>query len=75
MQHEANMSVDLQKFIEKFQPNKFKMMAGGIEIRGVKEIHQGITQAKALIEQLQLDLYISHNVEMLCYGAFEVNVR
>ena len=37
---------DLQKFIEKFEPNKFKLMAKGIEIRGIYDMHRNIAQAK-----------------------------
>jgi hypothetical protein len=72
---EAKISTDLQKFIDKFQPNKFKLMAKGIEIRGIKDMHRNVSQAKALIEFLELDLFVSHNAEMLSYGGFEVNNR
>ncbi|MBG6236257.1 hypothetical protein IWX76_002838 [Pedobacter sp. CAN_A7] len=72
---EAKISTDLQKFIDKFQPNKFKLMAKGIEIRGIKDMHRNVSQAKALIEYLELDLFVSHNAEMLSYGGFEVNNR
>ena len=75
MEKKANqISEDLQKFIEKFEPNKFKMMAKGIEIRGIYDMHRNIAQAKDLIERLELNLTISHNAEMLSYGGFEVNV-
>jgi len=70
---EINISSDLQKFIDKFEPNKFKLMAKGIEIRGIRDMHRNITQAKDLIERLELKLIISHNAEMLSYGGFEVN--
>ena len=33
---EIEISADLQIFIKKFEPNKFKLMAKGIEIRGIK---------------------------------------
>jgi hypothetical protein len=72
---EVKISTDLQKFIDKFQPNKFKLMAKGIEIRGIKDMHRNVSQAKALIEFLELDLLVSHNAEMLSYGGFEVNNR
>jgi hypothetical protein len=68
------ISPDLQKFIEKFEPNKFKVMAKGIEIRGIYDMHRNIVQAKDLIERLELNLIVSHNAEMLSYGGFEVNV-
>lgn len=67
------MSSDLQKFIDKFEPSKFKLMAKGIEIRGVKDIHRNIVRAKDLIERLELNLFVSHNAEMLAYHGFEVN--
>lgn len=70
----TQVSPDLQKFIEKFEPNKFKLMAKGIEIRGINDMHRNIAQAKDLIERLELNLTISHNAEMLSYGGFEVNV-
>jgi len=70
---EINISSDLQKFIDKFEPNKFKLMAKGIEIRGIRDMHRNITQAKDLIERLELNLIVSHNAEMLSYGGFEVN--
>ena len=72
---EAKISTDLQKFIDKFQPNKFKLLAKGIEIRGIKDMHRNVAQAKALIEHLELNLLVSHNAEMLSYGGFEVNNR
>lgn len=50
-------------------------MAKGIEIRGIKDMHRNVSQAKALIEYLELDLFVSHNAEMLSYGGFEVNNR
>jgi len=68
-----NLSKDLQKFIEKFEPNKFKIMRSGIEVRGMNNIHDAIETAKRLIEKLKLNLRVSHNAEMVSYGAFEVN--
>lgn len=69
----TTITPDLQKFIDAFQPTKYKMMARGIEVRGISNIHQTITQAKKLIEKLGLKLDIQHNAEMLGYGGFEVN--
>lgn len=65
---------DLQRFIEKFQPNKFKMISSGIEIRGAIDLHGAMNEARILIDRLQLSLYISHNAEMLSYKGFEVNL-
>ena len=70
---EVKISADLQQFIDKFEPNKFKLMARGIEIRGINDMHRNITQAKDLIARLELNLFVSHNAEMLSYGGFEVN--
>lgn len=67
------ISEDLQKFIDKFEPNKFKLMAKGIEIRGVSDIHRAVVMAKDLIARLELNLTVSHNAEMLSYRGFEVN--
>lgn len=70
---ETTLSPDLQQFINIFQPNKFKLLTRGIEVRGISNMHNTITQAKNLIERLDLKLTIQHNAEMLSYGGFEVN--
>jgi hypothetical protein len=70
---EVKVSADLQQFIEKFEPSKFKLMTKGIEIRGINDLHRNINQAKDLIEKMRLNLVVSHNAEMVCYGGFEVN--
>ena len=67
------MSVDLQKFVDKFEPTKFKLMAKGIEVRGVRDMHKNLVRAKELIERMGLKLTILHNADMLSYGGFEVN--
>lgn len=66
------ISADLQKFIEKFEPNKFKMLTRGIEIRGTNDLHRSITYAKELIERMKLKLAVHHSAEMAMYGGFEV---
>jgi len=63
---------DIQKFIEKFEPSKFKTLSRGIEIRGIKDIHKSINFAKEVIEKLKLQLVVSHSAEMAMYGSFEV---
>ncbi|WGQ10680.1 hypothetical protein QG516_03300 [Pedobacter gandavensis] len=70
---ETIISSDLQLFINSFQPNKFKLLAHGIEVRGINNMHSTITQARNLIERLGLKLTIQHDAEMLSYGGFEVN--
>lgn len=69
----SEISADLQTFIHKFQPSKFKVIAKGIEIRGIIDMHRNITQAKQIIEMLELNLEVSHNAEMLSCKGFEVN--
>lgn len=72
---EVIISPDLQKFIDKFEPNKFKLLTKGIEIRGIRDMPRNITEAKDLIKRLDLNLIVSHNAEMLTYGGFEVHNR
>ncbi|MGN8057468.1 hypothetical protein ACTJKN_14410 [Pedobacter sp. 22163] len=71
--NQVTVSPDLQQFIDKFEPTKFKLMSGGIEIRGINDMQRNITQARAIIERLKLRLIVSHNAEMLSYRGFEVN--
>lgn len=68
-----NPNADLQKFIDKFDPGKFKLIKNGVEIRGIIDLHRGMQEAKALIERFQLKLVVSHTAEMLSYRGFEVN--
>lgn len=68
-----NKNADLQKFIDKFDPGKFKLIKNGVEIRGIIDLHRGMQEAKALIERFQLKLVVSHTAEMLTYRGFEVN--
>lgn len=63
---------DLQQFIDKFQPSKFKLLTRGIEIRGNNDLHRSITAARELIERMKLKLTIEHSAEMAMYGGFEV---
>lgn len=67
------ISKDLQKFIDKFEPYKFKLMARGIQIRGINDMQRNIMQANDLIERLDLNLIVLHNADMLSYRGFEVN--
>ncbi|RWU05050.1 hypothetical protein [Pedobacter chitinilyticus] len=68
-----NQNADLQKFIDKFDPRKFKLIKNGVEIRGIIDLHRGMQEAKALIERFQLKLVVTHTAEMLSYRGFEVN--
>ncbi|WP_448635814.1 hypothetical protein [Pedobacter panaciterrae] len=69
---EIKVSADLKKFIIKFEPNKFKMLTRGIEIRGINDLHRSIELANALIESLKLKLVVHHSAEMAQYRSFEV---
>lgn len=66
------VSADLEQFIAKFEPNKFKVMTDGIEVRGINDMHRSLERAKELIQKLKLKLVVNHNAEMLSYGGFEV---
>ena len=68
-----NQNADLQKFIDKFEPGKFKLIKTGVEIRGMVDLHRSMQEAKAVIERFQLRLVVSHTAEMLSYRGFEVN--
>ena len=72
MQKTTTPANDLQQFIEKFQPSKFKLLSRGIEIRGNNDVHRSITAAKELIEKMKLRLTVKHSAEMAMYGGFEV---
>jgi hypothetical protein len=71
----AIINKDLEKFIKAFDPNKYKVLRAGIEIRGISDIHNGIEYAKLLIEKMKLKLAVRHTAEMTTYGGFEVNVQ
>lgn len=71
--NQVKVSPDLQQFIDQFEPSKFKLMSGGIEISGINDMQRNIAQARAIIERLKLRLIVSHNAEMLSYRGFEVN--
>ncbi|WP_443939736.1 hypothetical protein [Pedobacter sp. MW01-1-1] len=74
MNKQKQLTPDLEKFIEKFEPTKFKILSSGIEIRGVANIHQAIESARTLIEKLKLKLQVSHHAEMVSYRGFEVTL-
>jgi hypothetical protein len=69
----ATINPDLQKFIDKFEPSKYKLVKAGLEVRGVRDMPRNLSQAKELIDRLKLNLTVSHNAEMLTYGGFEVS--
>jgi hypothetical protein len=71
----TKISTDLQKFIDKFEPEKFKMIADGIEIRGISNIHRTIHEAQMLIDRMKLNLTVVHRAEMMALRAFEVSAK
>lgn len=69
---DTKLSTDLQRFIDKFEPAKFKTLTRGIEVRGNNDLHRSITFAKELIDRMKLKLTVHHTAEMALYGGFEV---
>ncbi|WP_316809126.1 hypothetical protein [Pedobacter agri] len=63
---------ELQKFIDAFEPSKFKILKSGIEVRGITNIHNGIDYANQIIQKLKLNLLIRHTADMTMYGGFEI---
>ena len=62
---------DLQKFISKSQPSKFKELKNGIEVRSVQDVKEGVNKARELIISLGLGLVVVDTAEMAerrCYG-------
>lgn len=70
--HKMTQISDIEKFIEKFEPSKFKRLARGIEVRGIKDLNKSIVYANEVIEKLKLKLSVTHSAEMAMYGSFEV---
>ena len=64
---------DLQTFIEKFDPKKYKMTRAGVEIRGINDMYRNLMHARTIIANLELNLTVVHTAEMLSYGGFQVN--
>ena len=65
---------DLQTFIKKFDPKKYKLTRAGVEIRGINDMYRNLTQARTIIANLELNLTVIHTADMLSYGGFQVNV-
>lgn len=75
MSEKDKMNIDLQKFIKAYDPNKYKILRTGIEVRGINDIHNGISFATQLIERMKLKLFIRHTADMTSYGGFEVLIQ
>lgn len=48
-------------------------MAKGIKARGNHDLHRNITQAKSLIQRMELKRAVIHDAEIVIDGEFEVN--
>ena len=60
MQEEQNgISEDMQLFIDKFEPSKYKLMNYGIKVSEIKDILRSLVKATAIIERLELKISIS----------------
>ncbi|WP_316762142.1 hypothetical protein [Pedobacter aquatilis] len=72
MNSSKDLNPELQKFIDAFEPSKFKILKSGIEVRGINNIHSGINYAREIIEKFKLNLLIRHTADMAMYGGFEI---
>jgi len=63
---------DLQIFIEKYQPSKYKQMPGKIEVRSVYNLEEAKNKAREVINEYGLGLVVVSTGEMAAYKAFEV---
>ena len=63
---------DLQIFIEKYQPSKFKELKNGIEVRSVKDVEEASKRATGLINSMSLGLVVVRDAIMAERSAFEV---
>lgn len=63
---------DLQLFIKKYQPSKFKELKNGIEVRSVKDIEDASKRATQLIDSMSLGLVVVRDAIMAERSAFEV---
>ena len=63
---------DLQIFIEKFQPSKFKELKNSVEVRSVNDVERASNKATELIKSLNLELVVVRDASAASRGAFEV---
>jgi hypothetical protein len=64
---------DLEIFIEKFQPSKFKELKKSIEVRSVHDVESASNKARKLIKSLGLRLVVVRDANAASRGAFEVD--
>jgi hypothetical protein len=63
---------DLDVFIEKYQPSKFKKLKNSVEVRSVVDVESASNKATELIDSLSLGLVVVRDASAACRGAFEV---
>ena len=63
---------DLQIFIEKYQPSKFKVMSGKIEVRSVYNLEEAQNKAHEVIKEYGLGLVVVRDAELAANRSFEV---
>ncbi|KEQ31223.1 hypothetical protein N180_02955 [Pedobacter antarcticus 4BY] len=63
---------DLQMFISKYKPSKYKVLKNGIEVRSVPNVEEAENKARELIKEMKLRLVVVRDAEMSAYRAFEV---
>lgn len=67
-----NSKTDLQIFIEKFQPSKYKELKNSVEVRSVNDVEKASNKATELIKSLKLELAVVRDASAASRGAFEV---
>lgn len=63
---------DLEIFLEKYQPSKFKQLRNSVEIRSVQNVDQEQNKVERLIKTHSLRLEVVRDGNAACMGAFEV---
>lgn len=72
IQNKKQKKTDLQLFIEKYKPSKFKEMRGRIEVRSVSDLNGAMNKARETIKEYNMALVVVCDAEMSAYRAFEV---
>lgn len=68
----GNTKSDLEIFIEKYQPSKFKKLKSGIEIRSVQDVDGAQNKAAELIKHMSLGLTVVRDATAAARGSFEI---
>ena len=63
---------DLQIFIDKYQPSKYKEMPGKIEVRSVYNLEEAQNKAREVIKEYGLRLVVVRDAELAANRSFEV---